>query len=290
MSGNNDVVVVSNHLLRAGYQLTDWEHRIINVAAAQIERGQPIEPGRPVVIRASEMADLFDTPPANIYKSMATAAKRLMRRVITVQYTPEGKPEVVREKLFHWVTESDYARDLNAISLVFSERVIPYLTELSREFAQYRVEEIMQLSGKWAPRIFQLLMTYRQVGHFEVSPEDLAFQLELSPSYKKDVNRLKFNLLIPAIKQIQERLPQLGLTMSERRSGRRILAFQFAFTPSKVQKPELQLDWVDQAKTQQAEPVTPKQKTSRQPSSRQVEKDRKTRLRAKLRDIGDLDW
>lgn len=294
------VVAVSNHLLRAGYELTAWEHRIVNAAAAQI--GSDTEAWtseRPFILEASTLRDLFDEPPENIYRSMDRAVRKLMRRVITYRFTPEGRKREV-EVQEHWVRRAIYDKKHGRVILYWEDTVLPYLTDLSREFTQYQLADIAQLSGKWAPRLYQLLMTYRSVGRMEIPVEDLKFALQVGKS-AGSVAILKRDVLNPAVKEICDKLPDLNLQMSERRLGRRITHLQFSFTPSTVrqERENKQIDWVDQdaevVPKQTAKPTTKKsqKKADNRPEwqkDKDEKRERKNRLRAKLRDIGDLDW
>lgn len=298
-----DVVAVSNHLLRAGYELTEWEHRLVNAAAAQIGRDSTEWTSeRPFIIEAATMRDLFDDPPENIYRSLDRAARKLMTRVITFRFTPEGRKKEI-EVLEHWVRRTIYDKHAGRVILYWEDSVIPYLNDLSREFTQYQLADIAQLSGKWAPRLYQLIMTYRSIGTVEISVDELRFALQVGKSHQ-DVPILNRAVLKPAVDEIQRKLPHLKLAMSKRKRGRSITHFQFSFVPSTVraERQEEQIDWVDETPSEPSKPPrtskrTPKTKKAPQGAVQgdtreewQIAKDNKRSLRKGIRDIYDLDW
>lgn len=301
MSDNGRKVAMSNYLLRSSFHMTAWEKRIIMLAASQIEQGDVIEPGQEFVVAAADMVDLFDSPPANVYRSLARAVSKLMARVISVTFTPDGAPEVTRQRDFHWVEEVTYAKDLNAISLVWSRRVIPYISDLSNQFNKLAVARTWNLNGVWAHKIVDLITSHRPQGRCEFTVAEIAQMLRVPESYRKSTNLLKFQLLLPAVSEIQEKIPELSLVMSQRKVGRRITHFQFSFSPATLTEDGRAAGILEQAErdpdgdahlqTDAFEPPNQKQKNRRDGPETPSEKSaRKQKLRAKLRDIGDLDW
>lgn len=285
----NEVATVSNHLISAGYQLSEWEHRIISAAAAQIERGSELTDDDWFILSAEHAQDLFGPQPKNIYLRLRQAVDRLYERSINYRYTPEGAAVTEeRHRKSRWVTEVEYRSGEGCIALRWSKRVIPYLSQLSREFTQYSVVELSRLSGKWAPRLYQLLMQWRSIGFVKISLDELRFMLDIPADQYSRTNQLTQYVIHPAVKMIQDRIPELELQMRPVKRGRLITHFAFTFNSN--------LDTGDahlQQKLSFDKDVS-EDKAGSSGDKKAQEKPRKRHerenVRKALRNIGNTDW
>lgn len=270
----NTLVTISNHLLRAGYQMTEWEHRIINLAAAQIEAGISVREEDWFVVEVSTMRDLFDVDSADLYRTIKKAGSRLYERSIDYRFSPDGK--AITRGRQRWLSAIEYRDGYGALGLKWSSTVIPYLTELSKEFTQYQLADIVKLEGKWAPRIYQMLMSWRSVGKFEATIDELHFYLQTSDSYK-NTGILMRSVIKPAIQELNEKLPDLNLNMGVRKSNKTITHVIFTFKASTMKRKAEHVASID-GKVQ----YLPSPNASK-PSNREM-------VRKKLRDIEDTSW
>ncbi|KCX81751.1 initiator Replication family protein [Acinetobacter baumannii 6112] len=83
--------------------------------------------------------------------------------------------------------------------------VVPLITRLEKQFTSYQLKQVTQLTGKYAIRLYELLIAWREVGKtpiFEVS--DFRSKLGLTSDDYPRLDTFKRRVLESAVKQINE--------------------------------------------------------------------------------------
>lgn len=274
-------IVMSNALVSAAYRLSEWEHKIIGAAAVQIPPGTAISTEKMFRVELSDVRDLFDVDRRKVKQLVQDAADRLYERSIRVRYSPDGtKHESVLDT--RWLAAKCVVEE-GVLLLQFAPMVIPYLSDLSERFTQINLREIGRLSGSWAPRLYQILMQWSSVGYCSIEVDEMRQMLDLNQSEYGRTAELNRRVIMPAVREIQAQIPHLELDLKLKKQGRFIHSYQFGFKSRKHLMEEAKA--ADQAVLENNTPA--KRKSSPIPESNQ---EKKAKLRAKLRDIGDLDW
>ncbi len=58
------------------------------------------------------------------------------------------------------------------IGIRFSKPILPFISNLSREFTKYALSDIAGINSGYGIRIYELLVQYRQIGKREISVEN----------------------------------------------------------------------------------------------------------------------
>ncbi|WP_443023445.1 replication initiation protein RepM, partial [Shigella flexneri] len=133
-----------------------------------------------------------------------------------------------------WVSRIAYIDDLATLEVTFAPDVVPLITRLEKHFTSYQLKQVAQLTSKYAIRLYEFLIAWRNVGKTPViSLSDFREKLGLEINeYQKMVN-FKSRVLEPAIKQINE-LTDIHVKYEQYKTGRSISALSFTFKHKKI--------------------------------------------------------
>ena len=223
----NGLVVKDNALINASYNLELTEQRLIMLAIINArESGQGITADSKLEIHASDYAKLFNVSIDASYKALREAVNNLFNRQFSyiAEYKRTGKTGVVRSR---WVSRIFYVDDLALLEITFAPDVVPLITRLEEHFTSYQAKQVAHLTSKYATRLYDLLIAWREVG--KVPPIEIGEfrnRLGLLDTEYTAMNNFKSRVLEPSIKQINEHT-DITVTYEQHKKGRVISGFSF---------------------------------------------------------------
>ena len=223
----NSLVVKDNALINASYNLELTEQRLIMLAIINArESGQGITADSKLEIHASDYANLFNVSIDASYKALREAVNNLFNRQFsyTAEYKRTGKTGIVRSR---WVSRIFYVDDLALLEITFAPDVVPLVTRLEEHFTSYQAKQVAHLTSKYATRLYELLIAWREVGKVP-QIEIRAFRngLGLLENEYTAMSDFKKRVLEPSIKQINEHT-DITVTYEQHKKGRLISGFSF---------------------------------------------------------------
>ena len=225
---NKELIVKSNHLIEASYYLTLNEQRVILLAIAQVYRKEGIQKTDVFRISAQDFAKQFDLKLDGVYQELIKVTDKLYERSIIINQPDPNNPKLKKTKT-RWISSVSYMPDDGVLLLCFAQTVIPYLTLLQREFTQYKLAAVSQMTSIYAIRLYELLKQWGNIAKREVSIEWLKKQFEIDDKYDMLFN-FKSRVLEPAITQINTH-SDLTVSYTQRKTGRVVTHFTFVFSP-----------------------------------------------------------
>ncbi|WP_180001856.1 MULTISPECIES: replication initiation protein RepM [unclassified Acinetobacter] len=230
----NDLVVKDNALINASYNLEVTEQRLILLSIIRArETGQGISSDSKLEIHASDYASRFDVTKEAAYNALKNAVNNLFERKFSFKeiHKDTNKEIVVKSR---WVSRIAYIDDLATLEVTFAPDVVPLITRLEKHFTSYQLKQVAQLTSKYAIRLYEFLIAWRNIGKTPViSLSDFREKLGLEINeYQKMVN-FKSRVLEPAIKQINE-LTDIHVKYEQYKTGRSISALSFTFKHKKI--------------------------------------------------------
>ncbi|WP_180161670.1 replication initiation protein RepM [Acinetobacter sp. YH12040] len=230
----NDLVVKDNALINASYNLEVTEQRLILLSIIRArETGQGISSDSKLEIHASDYASRFDVTKEAAYNALKNAVNNLFERKFSFKeiHKDTNKEIVVKSR---WVSRIAYVDDLATLEVTFAPDVVPLITRLEKHFTSYQLKQVAQLTSKYAIRLYEFLIAWRDVGKTPViSLSEFREKLGLDINeYQKMVN-FKSRVLEPAIKQINE-LTDIHVKYEQYKTGRSISGLSFAFKHKKI--------------------------------------------------------
>lgn len=254
-------VTQGNKLIEASYQLSLAEKRVLMVLLSQINShpdAAPIDPSTPMTITAGGISDMLDISLDHSYKLLVAAVERLAERWVIIDNPDPDDTKLSRTRT-RWVTAIDYRPGSGELETYFAPKIIPYISQLSREFTRYRLQHVVGMTSVYAIRLYELFIQWQGSGEREVEVGWLKEQFELSKKYPRMYDFKKY-VLQPAVDQINEH-SNLWVRWSQRKSGRVVIALQFQFGVKESEK------------TQQSKEVTgSKDGTRRRMTRKEIER------------------
>ena len=238
----NSLVVKDNALINASYNLELTEQRLIMLAIINArESGQGITADSKLEIHASDYAKLFNVSADASYKALREAVNNLFNRQFsyTAEYKKTGKVGIVRSR---WVSRIFYVDDLALLEITFAPDVVPLITRLEEHFTKYEAKQVAHLTSKYATRLYELLIAWREVGKVpQLELSEFRNRLGLVDSEYTAMSDFKKRVLEPSIKQINEHT-DITVTYEQHKKGRIISGFSFKFKQKQQQKVEAKRD------------------------------------------------
>ncbi|WP_180090379.1 replication initiation protein RepM [Acinetobacter sp. YH12219] len=216
---NKNHVVKSNQVIEASYQLSAVEQRIVLAAISRIPKNQLITDDELYPVSVDELKQL-GVHEKTAYRDLKEGINRLYERSINLSI--DDKSIKMR-----WVQEIQFLDSQSVIGIRFSKPILPFISNLSREFTKYALSDIAGINSGYGIRIYELLVQYRQIGKREISVESLRTMLELGKKYPLFAD-FKKRVIDTAIDQINEYSP-LKVTFEQKKTGRKVTHIIFSF-------------------------------------------------------------
>jgi plasmid replication initiation protein len=216
---NKNHVVKSNQVIEASYQLSAVEQRIILAAISLIPKNQIITDDELYPVSVNEL-QLLGVHEKTAYRDLKEGINRLYERSINLSIDEKSIK-------MRWVQEVQFLDSQGVIGIRFSKPMLPFISNLSREFTKYALSDIAGISSAYAIRIYELLVQYRQIGKREISVDTLRTMLELGKKYPLFAD-FKKRVIDTAVDQINEYSP-LKVTYEQKKTGRKVTHILFSF-------------------------------------------------------------
>ena len=236
----NGLVVKDNDLINDSYNLELTEQRLIMLAIINArESGQGITADSKLEIHASDYAKLFNVSIDASYKALREAVNNLFNRQFsyTAEYKRTGKTGIVRSR---WVSRIFYVDDLALLEITFAPDVVPLVTRLEEHFTSYQAKQVAHLTSKYATRLYELLIAWREVGKVpQIEIGEFRNRLGLLDDEYTAMHNFKKRVLEPSIQQINEHT-DINVTYEQHKKGRLISGFSFRLKQKqqpKIEKP-----------------------------------------------------
>ena len=236
----NGVVVKDNALINASYNLEVTEQRLILLAIINArETHQGITSDSKLEIHANDYASQFHVTKEAAYKALKTAVNNLFERQFSFKEETKKGIGVVRSR---WVSRIKYIDDSAILEITFAPDVVPLITRLEKHFTSYQIQQVTQLTGKYAIRLYELLIAWREVGKVpQIELSEFRAKLGIEDDEYKAMNHFKSRVLEPSIKQINQHT-DITVSYEQHKRGRTITGFSFKFKHKQQPKVEIKHD------------------------------------------------
>ena len=222
----NELVVKDNALINASYNLEVTEQRLILLAIINArETGKGITADSKLEIHAHDYASRFDVSNSGAYKALKEAVNNLFDRQFSFKEPDKkGNLGIVRSR---WVSRIKYIDDSATLEITFAPDVVPLITRLEQHFTSYQLKQVSQLTSKYAIRLYEFLIAWREVGKVpQIEISEFRNRLGLVDSEYTAMSDFKKRVLEPSIKQINEHT-DITVTYEQHKKGRLISGFSF---------------------------------------------------------------
>lgn len=236
---NKQLVVKDNILVEASYSLDLVEQRILllSIITAR-ENNQKIELGKPLIIHASKYAEVFNVDKKSAYDVLKIGADGLTGK--SFSYYENNK-----SSKSNWVDTVAYVENGGFIEVIFTTKVVAFISELERRFTAYDINQVANLKNKYALRLYESLIQFKSVGKLNISLIELRERLGIESDSYSQMAMFKVRVLDLAVKQISDNT-DIEVNYKQHKKGRTITGFTFTFKqkpkPSKATAQQIKRD------------------------------------------------
>ena len=228
---------MDNSIVKASYNLSVSEQRLLLSALAQIPKNKQIDPKQAYYITRDDFVRLGANAD-QATRDIRNATKDLMKKTLLID-TNAGILE------FHWLSEvlrfdknadarlklkypnqEDYKKYINGLRkynlleslpigrhsddivarVVFNSRILPLLSELKDNFTQFLLNDVSGFGSVYSFRFYQMIMQFKSTGYCKVSLDDLRYSLALFEKYEATKDLRKW-VIDTAVNEINEKTP-----------------------------------------------------------------------------------
>ena len=248
MEENNDLVVKSNSLATASYNLTVIEFRILQMVFAEISKEKSSDhfhAAHEFRVYAKEYASLFNVSDNTAYESLQYAANRLFNRYFSFYILARKENVKLR-----WIQKVIYSDANGYIGLQLTSDVLAMVGRTPSYFTRYKIKQITNLTSIYALKLYEIISSYS--GMIKCTPiieiNELRGMLGVEEHEYLRMDNFKARVLDVAIKQINDH-SNFQIEYKQHKKGRAIYGFSFDFIEfkekSQVRDPNT-IDWVDE--------------------------------------------
>jgi len=231
-SAKNPTVVKANSLVQAGYRLSIAEQRLLLSAIAQVDSKGCLSDQELYSVTAADFAEYSGIPIKQSYEELSAAAHRLYRREVRIERGPNGRDDGPHGgvTMTRWVQTVTYIEQEGRVAMRFGSDIVPYLSEIHREFTCYELRHVATMKSTYGVRLYELLMQRHDFGQRQIEISELRRMMGVPDGSYKAIKDLKKCVIEPAVRDVNQ-CSDLTVSWSQAKTGRRITSITFHFEP-----------------------------------------------------------
>ena len=230
----NKLVVKHNNLI--GYRgfMTNSELKLFSLIVANVREEQK-EQFEKYSIDVSILKK--QTKHKDFYRYLVDVALRLESRQLKVEkINDRGKRKFIPIRL---INKPIITEDSKELEFYLDKDLLPYITNLKKNFTRYQVENILKLRSGYSIRVYELLKQYEKIGVRKVSVADLRGFLGIADEEYTRFTNFETRVLKRATREIND-LTDIKIGYEKIKKGRKIDSI--LFTIESKQKEDKLLD------------------------------------------------
>lgn len=180
---------------------------------------------------------------------MTSLRRKFFKLDFTIIYDyGDGRTDDEIINLFRKLTIHRKNGEVTGVTIQVDEIFQHLLNDLHINWTRFELEELLQIRGAYAKRLYRLLKQYKDTGTMVISLDEFSEQMGIPESYSQgDINKF---VLKPAVAELSEERTVNGVTRAtfkklryKKLTGpgtrtRKITAIQFDFTPENRAQPQ----------------------------------------------------
>lgn len=224
----------ANKLIESVYRMDAHEQKIILLAIKQVyeieKRREVFNERTEVIITGANYANEYDISRQAAFEIIRDAKNTLYERSFEYDLINPQTGEV-KTLSSRWIHAKGETKAKSEISIFFASAVIPFIYLVQKEFTLLDLQEIGRLKNKYAIRLYQLLMKWRNA---EYQPKFEYFELRDKLGLEVDdytvMADFKKRVIDIAVKQINTGTGFVDLKYKTLKKGVKITHFVFSYT------------------------------------------------------------
>lgn len=230
----NHNVTQSNHLIRAAYELSLNEKRLLMLALSKIDPTKWTQDWE-ITVFAKEWSDVYGRELKHAYGDLEHATTLIMDRKITFRTGPDVTEKKRTTETGRWVAWARYTPGDCKVTLEIPKGLRKYLAFAMLEeegFTSYKLLAAGKLRSPNSIRMYEFLMQFKSTGMLIITVDELRERLELHDKYKLFSDLRKW-VIDPAVNDINKNTDYLAEWEVHKRKGRKATNLRFTFKEKK---------------------------------------------------------
>ncbi|QEP41735.1 RepB family plasmid replication initiator protein [Ectothiorhodospiraceae bacterium BW-2] len=217
--------VISNALVTASYKMSVPEKRIIALAISQIGMDQDVTDEDVYRVSNFQYSKMSGVSRSMAWLEIKEATTRLLDRKVSIE---RGKDTMV----FVFVQQAIFEEN-SSISIRFSKPILPFISQLKKNFTKLDVRELVSFSGFYAMRLYEMIMQYKNIGKCNITV--LQFRKSLGIDEGKYVNGKDFRRYIieRPLNEINNKT-KYNISYKPIKLGRKINSYEFVIREKEI--------------------------------------------------------
>lgn len=214
----NKVVLKSNNLIEARYNLSNLEQKLLLISICEIKN------------RNGENTIDFTTKELYKILNIATNRQNELRKILeqlvnkSVIIIDKSLKNRKKTLVTHWFSSVTYNED-GTIKISFDTELLPYLLQLRTNFTTYTLDNILPMKKKYSIRFYELLKQYQKIGKRNFTVSELREILNCENEYLKFAE-FERRIIVPAVKEINDH-SDIYVEYKKLKTGRIITEIEF---------------------------------------------------------------
>ena len=217
----------SNVLTQARYELSVMEKRAVYLIIKEVRRK--------FVLTDEGQRDLFDDLIIYLNRNELDESSNKNGDLMYKSLTQLRKRDItINDNDFFlnvgFINYSEHKKGEGKIQIQVSNKILPYLVELSKEYTEYSLTVAISLKSQWSQRFYEYCSQFKNTGGFKVSINDLREKLKIENKYEKYAS-LKKRVIETAQKELKDLYEKgqcdLYFNYSETKMGRSVTDLTF---------------------------------------------------------------
>jgi len=168
------IVVKSNKLIESYHNMPLDEMRILLLTIAKLD---PLNPTNEFNFSVQDFIDTFNVDSKSAYAQVQNAIDKLGSRWAVI-----ADNEQIRQKVT-FLNEQIYFKKDGKFKVVLHNKLMPFLTDLTREFTRYELRNIINFKSFHSVRMYELLAQYKTLKSRTINIDQLKKWFLIEDSY-----------------------------------------------------------------------------------------------------------
>ncbi len=217
LPGKRKLIVKSNYLVNAEYNLSPIEMKIIYLMAMQVKKGD--EDFKTYRMRIRDFQDIVGVDSDALYVRMEEIVQRLMKRIVRVRHENGDLDQ------FPFLARASHKNKKGIIELKFAPDLKPHLLDLKERFTSFYDYNVLSLKSTHSMRIYELLKQYEKIGQRTEKVDRIKQMLGIEKKYRS-YNYFKKRVIEQAQKDLTNQC-DITFDFQEIKEGRKVDKIKF---------------------------------------------------------------
>ena len=236
MNGQSIITKRNELISSASYRMTHYEQLLMLSALSIVDSREKISPNKLYEINLKDLSLTSGIEHKKFYGDMKKSCLKLFDRKVSIPLE-DGSILLTR-----FIQAIKYHDGEARVSIQFSEKIIPYISNIKDCFVLYKFNQVAQFKSTYSVRLYELLIQRIDISNIRIIELNYLRNIfQLGKSYQNYSN-IKLKVITPAVKDINA-YSDINIIYKEIRTGRKVTALEFhieSLEPRPITKRQLE--------------------------------------------------